>query len=236
MKTRVLLCDPDRGAGKRLSCSLPDTGFHIEHIDGVEKIGAGIKDFLPDLLVVEWTEPEHRTVGVLRTLRRQASTRYLPILVLSRYQEDRSVSAALNAGADDYLVKPYAIEELHTRLQRLLSQEDSMQTSVLPSVNGLRLNLLTHTVTAQTKHGAQTIDLSSLEFQLLHFLVTHSGRTHSRLQLLQNVWGTTAFANERTVDVYIYKLRKALADTQCDGLIQVVRGVGYRLVVDARKH
>lgn len=235
VKTRVLLCDPARTAGKRLSCSLPDSGFHIQHVDNAAEVGAAIRDFLPDLLVIEWVEPEHEIVGMLRALRRQASMRYLPIIVLSRHAGDHSEVVALDAGADDYIVKPYDIEELHARIQRLLCREALAQSSVLPSVNGLRLNLLTHTVTAPTKYGTHTVDLTSLEFQLLHFLVTNPGRVHSRMQLLRNVWGGTAFAGERTVDVYIHKLRKALADTPCDGLIQAVHGEGYRLVVRSAK-
>ncbi|MGM3277478.1 winged helix-turn-helix domain-containing protein [Ralstonia sp. 24A2] len=218
-----------------MPCSLRDSDFQIQHIDDPLEVAAAIRDALPDLLIVEWAEPEHETVGMLRTLRHQAGMRYLPIIVLSRYAGDHSEGAALDAGANDCIVKPYAVEELLARVQQLLSHEDSVQTSVLRSVNGLRLNLLTHTVTAQTRRGTHTVELSSLEFQLLHFLVTNPGRVHSRAQLLRNVWGGTAFASERTVDVYIHKLRKALVDTECDGLIQAVHGEGYRLIVQPTK-
>jgi two-component system phosphate regulon response regulator PhoB len=180
---------------------------------------------------MEWTWPERESIDMLLALRANMQTRGLPVIVLSRHGDARAKIAALDAGADDYVVKPCDTGELHARIRAVLRRRAPHQHGDdILQVNGLRLDPLTLGVTAQTETGPRAIALSPLEFRLLHFLVAHPQRVHSRTQLLDRVWGNHVFVGERTVDVHVRKLRVALAGTPCDGLIQTVRGGGYRLV------
>jgi two-component system phosphate regulon response regulator PhoB len=200
-------------------------------VDGPAQAQAVLQASAPDLLLMEWTWPERESIDMLLALRASTHTRGLPVIVLSRHGDARAKIAALDAGADDYVVKPCDTGELHARIRAVQRRRAPQQGDEVLQVNGLRLDPLTLGVTAQTETGPRAIPLSPLEFRLLHFLVAHPQRVHSRTQLLDRVWGNHVFVGERTVDVHVRKLRVALAGTPCDGLIQTVRGGGYRLMV-----
>ena len=232
MGIQIMLVEQDQAEGERLSFSLRDGGHDVQRVGNPGQAQAAIQVAMPELLLMEWTWPERESIDMLLALRANMQTRGLPVIVLSRHGDARAKIAALDAGADDYVVKPCDTGELHARIRAVLRRRTPQQhgDDVL-QVNGLRLDPLTLGVMAQTETGPRAIPLSPLEFRLLHFLVAHPQRVHSRTQLLDRVWGNHVFVGERTVDVHVRKLRVALAGTPCDGLIQTVRGGGYRLVV-----
>ncbi|AJW43859.1 MULTISPECIES: winged helix-turn-helix domain-containing protein [Ralstonia] len=234
MGIQIMLVEQDQAEGDRLSFSLRDGGHEVVRVSHPAQAQGAIQQTAPELLLMEWTWPERESIDMLLALRANTQTRGLPVIVLSRHGDARAKIAALDAGADDYVVKPCDTGELHARIRAVVRRRAPQQhgDDVL-QVNGLRLDPLTLGVTAQTDTGPRAIPLSPLEFRLLHFLVAHPQRVHSRTQLLDRVWGNHVFVGERTVDVHVRKLRVALAGTACDGLIQTVRGGGYRLVVGA---
>lgn len=228
---QILLVEHDQAEGERLSFSLRDGGHDVQRVSHPSQAQPAILAAMPELLLMEWTWPERESIDMLLALRTNMQTRDLPVIVLSRHGDARAKIAALDAGADDYVVKPCDTGELHARIRAVLRRRAPHQHGDdILQVNGLRLDPLTLGVTAQTETGPRAIALSPLEFRLLHFLVAHPQRVHSRTQLLDRVWGNHVFVGERTVDVHVRKLRVALAGTPCDGLIQTVRGGGYRLV------
>ncbi len=231
MGIQILLVEQDQAEGERLSFSLRDGGHLVQRVDGPAQAQAVLQASAPDLLLMEWTWPERESIDMLLALRASTHTRGLPVIVLSRHGDARAQIAALDAGADDYVVKPCDTGELHARIRAVQRRRAPQQGDEVLQVNGLRLDPLTLGVTAQTETGPRAIPLSPLEFRLLHFLVAHPQRVHSRTQLLDRVWGNHVFVGERTVDVHVRKLRVALAGTPCDGLIQAVRGGGDRLMV-----
>ncbi len=230
MGNQILLVDQDHAQLERLTFSLHDGGHRVQRVSNLAQAQAMTQATLPDLMLMEWTWPERKSMDVLLALRADARTRTLPVIVLSRHDDARAKIAALDAGADDYVVKPCDPGELHARIRAVLRRRSPQHADDVVQINGLRLDPLTLGVTAQTASGQQPIALSPLEFRLLHFLITHPERVHSRTQLLDRVWGDHVFVGERTVDVHIRKLRVALSVTICDGLIQTVRGAGYRLM------
>lgn len=230
MGNQILLVDQDHAQLERLTFSLHDGGHRVQRVSSLAQAQAMTQETLPDLMLMEWTWPERQSMDILLALRADVRTRGLPIIVLSRQDDARSKIAALDAGADDYVVKPCDPGELHARIRAVLRRRSPQHGDDVVQAGGLRLDPLTLGVTAQTADGPRPISLSPLEFRLLHFLITHPQRVHSRTQLLDRVWGDHVFVGERTVDVHIRKLRVALAGTTSDGLIQTVRGGGYRLV------
>lgn len=230
MGSQILLVDQDHAQLERLTFSLHDGWHRVQRVSSLAQALATTQATLPDLMLMEWIWPERQSMDVLLALRADARTRSLPVIVLSRHDDARAKIAALDAGADDYVIKPCDPGELHARIRAVLRCRSPQHADDVVQINGLRLDPLTLGVTAQTAEGPRPIPLSPLEFRLLHFLIAHPQRVHSRTQLLDRVWGDHVFVGERTVDVHISKLRVALEGTTCDGLIQTVRGAGYRLV------
>lgn len=213
--------------------SLRDAGHTLHRIANLAQVLAITQLYSPDLLLVEWASPENEAIEMMLALRASKSTQGLPIIVLSLDGDAHAKIAALEAGADDYVVQPCHAGELHARIRAVLRRYSPRQGDEVIQLNGLYLDPLTQGVKAQTATGSRAIQLSSAEFRLLHFLMVHPQQVHSRALLLERVWGKRFAVSERTVDVHMCKLRVALAGTQCDEKIQTVRGRGYCLVVGA---
>jgi two-component system phosphate regulon response regulator PhoB len=162
---------------------------------------------------------------VARRLRGDKRTRTIPIIMLTARSEEQDKLLGLDTGADDYITKPFSPRELNARIKAVLRRRAPQMTDDVAEISGLRLDPVDHRVTG----NGENISLGPTEFRLLHFLLTHPERVHSRAQLLDNVWGDHVFVEERTVDVHIRRLRKALEPERMDRLIQTVRGTGYRL-------
>jgi two-component system phosphate regulon response regulator PhoB len=186
---------------------------------------ASIRAVRPDLIVLDWMLPDLAGTALARKLRADARSRGIPIIMLTARAQERDKVEGLEAGADDYITKPFSPKELLARIKAVLRRRAPQHTDDSIEVAGLRLDPAAHRVFG----GVVDVHLGPTEFKLLHFLMTHPDRVHTRTQLLDQVWGDHVFVEERTVDVHIRRLRQALEPTGHDQLIDTVRGVGYRL-------
>jgi two-component system phosphate regulon response regulator PhoB len=183
---------------------------------------------LPDLILLDWMLPGASGVHLARRLRDADRTREIPIIMLTAKTGEMDKVQGLESGADDYITKPFSPKELMARIKAVMRRRAPQLTSDTVALGGLKLDPATHRVWGGTAKGETGLDLGPTEFKLLHFFMTHAERVHSRSQLLDQVWGDHVFVEERTVDVHIRRLRKALEPTGHDRLIETVRGAGYR--------
>jgi two-component system phosphate regulon response regulator PhoB len=179
---------------------------------------------MPDLILLDWMLPGMSGVALARQLRADAYTKDIPIIMLTARGEESDKVLGLESGADDYITKPFSPRELMARIRAILRRNAPQISDETIVVGALELSPTTHRVVAK----GTTIGLGPTEFRLLHFFMTHMERVYSRPQLLDQVWGTQVFVDERTVDVHIRRLRAALEPVEMDNLIQTVRGSGYR--------
>ena len=224
MRRHILLLDPApamqalllhnlEGAGYRVSCALDARGAQaLMAVDA------------PDLLLLEWELPDASGITLLRQLRQDGALGELPIIMASARDSEQDKVLALESGADDYLCKPFGPREMLARVHALLRRRARMLLRDAGGQAALRLDPHTLRVTA----GKVPINLGRVEFKLLHFLMDHPGRVHSRAQLLDQVWGQAAYLDERTVDAHVGRLRHALQPGGCGHHIETVRGSGYR--------
>jgi two-component system phosphate regulon response regulator PhoB len=185
---------------------------------------ASIGDRRPDIVLVDWMLPDMSGLELIRVLRRDANTRDIPVVMLTARGEEADKVAGLESGADDYVTKPFSARELIARIQAVLRRSAPVGESERVDVAGLSLDQAGHRVAA----GDKAVALGPTEYRLLAFLMTHPDRVYSRSQLLDRVWGGNVYVEERTVDVHIRRLRKALEPSGYDRFVQTVRGAGYR--------
>lgn len=183
-----------------------------------------INEVLPDLILLDWMLPKMSGIEFARVLRREDRTRLIPIIMLTARTQESDKVTGLEMGADDYITKPFSPRELIARINAILRRLLPEATEEVIEIDELRLDPVNHRVTA----GNNEIELGPTEYRLLHFMMTHKERVYTRSQLLDRVWGDHVFVEERTVDVHIRRLRKALQLAGKDELIQTVRGAGYR--------
>jgi two-component system phosphate regulon response regulator PhoB len=225
MSANVLVVEDEPQIQELLAVNLEHAGHRVRRAGSAEEAEVAIRAALPDVLVLDWMLPGESGLAFARRLRGDARTRDLPILMLTARAMENDKISGLEAGADDYLTKPFSPRELNARIKAVLRRRAPQLSGDAVELEGLRLDPATHRVTA----GAGRIALSPSEFKLLHFLLTHPGRVYSRTQLLDRVWGDHVYIEERTVDVHIRRLRKALEPSGHDRLIDTVRGAGYGL-------
>jgi len=228
MSATVLVVEDEPQIQELLAVNLEHIGHKVVRAASAEEAEAAIRESLPDVLVLDWMLPGESGLAFARRLRADERTRELPILMLTARAMEQDKITGLEAGADDYLTKPFSPKELAARIKAVLRRRAPQLADDPVEIHGLRLDPLARRVTAK---GAK-IALAPSEFRLLHFLMTHPGRIYSRAQLLDLVWGDHVFIEERTVDVHIRRLRKALAVSGHDRLIDTVRGSGYGLRKD----
>ncbi len=221
---RLLLVEDEEAIREMLSFSLKRSGFEVETAEDVAVARRRLADRLPDLIILDWMLPDVSGVEFARALKKDEATRELPIIMLTARVEEDDKVRGLDAGADDYMTKPFSPRELVARITAVLRRAAPGGATELVDVEGLVLDLASHRVTANDK----TVQLGPTEFRLLSFFMTHPERVYSRGQLLDRVWGGNVYVEERTVDVHIRRLRKALSDHGYDRFIQTVRGAGYR--------
>ena len=198
-----------------------------------EAAQAAIDRELPDLVLLDWMLPGQSGVQLAKRWRADARTRGLPIIMLTARAEESDKITGLDAGADDYLTKPFSTKELMARIRAVLRRKAPEALDDAVEVLGLRLDPATRRVTRRIGEVLREVKVGPTEFRLLHFLMTHPERVHSRAQLLDRVWGDHVFIEERTVDVHVKRLRETLAPVDCAALIETVRGAGYRLTQQA---
>lgn len=229
MSNQILLLDEDQAGAELISSAVRIEGMHMQWVNCPTQALAIQSAMSPDVLLIGWTGPTEPLLHLLRSFRTNAAARSLAIVVLSIHHDPAIKIAVLDAGADDYLVKPCHTGELLARI-RVLLRRTSRSDEPLRKIGGLVIDPHNQNVMAQSGSESRAIPLSPQEFRLLHFLVEHPECVHTREQLLHRVWGGNIFVGVRTVDVHVRKLRMALAGTSADGLIQTIRGRGYRLV------
>ena len=228
MSASVLVVEDEPQIQELIAVNLEHFGHRVRRASSAEEAEAAIRAALPDVVVLDWMLPGESGLAFARRLRSDTRTRDLPILMLTAHAMEQDKLSGLEAGADDYLTKPFSPKELAARIKAVLRRRAPQLSGDAVEMEGLRLDPASHRVTA----GDQRLQLSPAEFKLLHFLLTHPGRVYSRTQLLDQVWGDHVYIEERTVDVHIRRLRKALEPSGHDRLIDTVRGAGYGLRAD----
>ncbi len=226
MKSNYLLVVEDESAIRDMvGFTLERAGFEWNGVSDVTEADAQIGIRRPDLIILDWMLPGLSGVDFARRVRRNPATRDIPIIMLTARSEEDDRIRGLEAGADDYICKPFSPRELIARVKAVLRRtSNSDETEKMLQINGLCLDATSHRVSIENN----AVDMGPTEFRLLHFFMTHPERVYSRGQLLDNVWGNNVYIEDRTVDVHIRRLRKVLAGHGYDTLIQTVRGAGYR--------
>ncbi len=228
MPATVLIVEDEPAILELVAVNLEHAGFATLRARSAEQASRLLADILPDVVLLDWMLPGQSGVALARRLRGEARTRELPLIFLTARAEEPDKIAGLEAGADDYITKPFSTRELVARIRAVLRRRKPQHGDAPVEISGLRLDPVAHRVTG----NGEPLSFGPTEFRLLHYLMTHPNRVYSRVQLLDEVWGDHVFIEERTVDVHIRRLRQGLAPTGHDALIETVRGSGYTLRTD----
>ncbi len=221
---RILVVEDESAIREMLGYSLTKAGFRVEEVADAEQALLAIAANPPDLVLLDWMLPGMSGVDLARRLRREELTTSLPVIMITARSDENDRVRGLETGADDYVTKPFSPRELIARIQAVLRRTSPESEQEVIRIGGLTLNPVEHRVLVDEKE----IELAPTEFRLLSFFMRHPDRVYSREQLLDRVWGRGIYVEERTVDVHIRRLRKALSACGCDRFIQTVRGAGYR--------
>jgi two-component system phosphate regulon response regulator PhoB len=223
--SRILVVEDESAIAELISINLRHAGFEVTIAGDAEQARVAVDGMLPSLVVLDWMLPGQSGLALARQWRAEPRTRSLPIIMLTARAEESDMISGLDAGADDYLSKPFSANELLARIRALLRRRAPEALDTVVEVGALAINPATRRVTSLGRE----VKIGATEFRLLHFLMTHPERVHSRAQLLDRVWGDHVFIEERTVDVHVKRLREALGAVSCQHMIETVRGAGYRL-------
>ena len=221
---RILIVEDEQPIREMVMFALAGAGYEVREAADAREAQASIAERLPDLILLDWMLPGTSGIDFARILRRSERTRLIPIIMLTARTQETDKVTGLEIGADDYITKPFSPRELIARINAVLRRLIPEASDEVIEIDGLRIEPVNHRVSA----GNKEIELGPTEYRLLHFLMTHTERVYSRSQLLDRVWGDHVFVEERTVDVHIRRLRKALQLAGKDDWIQTVRGAGYR--------
>ncbi len=224
MAATILVVEDEPAIQELIAYNLKQAGHQPLRADNAEQAISLVDNALPDLVILDWMLPGLTGIEFARRLRADKRTRSIPIIMLTARSDEQDKLQGLETGADDYITKPFSPRELNARIKAVLRRRAPEMTDDVVKLGGLQLDPASHRVTG----NGELVELGPTEFRLLHFLMTHSERVHSRTQLLDQIWGDHVFVEERTVDVHIRRLRKALEPTELDALVQTVRGTGYR--------
>jgi len=225
MPATVLIVEDEAAILELIAVNLEYAGFETLRAKSAEEATRMLGDILPDLILLDWMLPGQSGLALARRLRGDARTRDMPLILLTARADEPDKIAGLEAGADDYITKPFSTKELVARIRAVLRRRKPQHSDAPVEIAGLRLDPAAHRVTG----NGEALSFGPTEFRLLHYLITHPNRVYTRAQLLDEVWGDHVFIEERTVDVHIRRLRQALAPSGHDSLIETVRGSGYAL-------
>lgn len=220
---RILIVDDEEAIREMISVSLELAGFTWLEADNAQSAHGLVVDERPDLILLDWMLPGVSGIELARRMKRDPATNEIPIIMLTAKTDEDNKIQGLDAGADDYITKPFSTRELISRINAVLRRAHGDKHKSI-EVNGLVLDPISHRITA----NENPVDMGPTEYRLLEFFMTHQDRAYSRAQLLDQVWGGNVYVEDRTVDVHIRRLRKALAPYEYDHLVQTVRGTGYR--------
>jgi two-component system, OmpR family, phosphate regulon response regulator PhoB len=225
MMSRVLVVEDESAIAELISINLRHAGFEVTIAATADQAQMEIDRVLPDLVILDWMLPGQSGLSLAKRWRGESRTRELPIIMLTARADEADKVSGLDAGADDYLTKPFSTHELMARIRAVLRRKAPEALDSAVELGHLKLDPSTRRVS----RGEQEVKIGPTEFRLLHFFMTHPERVHSRAQLLDRVWGDHVFIEERTVDVHVKRLREALSPVACATMIETVRGAGYRL-------
>lgn len=225
---RVIVVEDEESLGELLRYNLEAEGYQVEVIARGDEAETRLRESVPDLLVLDWMIPAVSGIELCRRLRMRPETERLPVIMLTARGEESDRVRGLSTGADDYLVKPFSMPEFMARVRALLRRAKPEVLSSVLKIGDIVLDREAHRVHRKEKE----IKLGPTEFKLLEFMMQHPGRVFSRGQLLDNVWGETIYIDERTVDVHVGRLRKAINLDQLPDVIRTIRGSGYAIRED----
>ena len=220
---RVLIVEDEPAIAELIAVNLRHNGFSPIWSEDGDSAQRELDAILPDVILLDWMLPGQSGLALARKWRADSRTKPIPILMLTARGDEPDKVAGLDAGADDYITKPFSTQELLARIRAVLRRRAPEQLSDSVSIGVLTLDAATHRVTCQE----QPVKVGPTEFKLLHYLMKHPERVHSRAQLLDKIWGDHVFIEERTVDVHVKRLREALGVG--GAMVETVRGAGYRL-------
>jgi two-component system phosphate regulon response regulator PhoB len=230
MSEQILIIEDEPSIAELIAINLTHAGFECQRVLQTEEALLLMADELPDLIVLDWMLPGKSGVQFAKELRRDQRTSSIPILMLTAKGEESDKVTGLDAGADDYVTKPFSPKELVARIKALLRRYEVAPSDKPLVVGPLALDQSTHRVVFSDRDARPIeIALGPTEFRLLTYLMQNPEHVHSRGNLLDHVWGNESYIEERTVDVHIKRLRDALALHDCEQMIETVRGSGYRL-------
>jgi two-component system phosphate regulon response regulator PhoB len=227
--SRILVVEDEAAIAELVAINLRHAGYEVTLVADADSARQSVDRMLPDLVLLDWMLPGQSGLALAKAWRAEARTKQLPIIMLTARAEEGDKLAGLDGGADDYVTKPFSPKELLARIRAVLRRKAPQALDDAVEVGGLRLDPATRRVTRVADGVSREVKVGPTEFRLLHFLMTHPERVHSRAQLLDRVWGDHVFIEERTVDVHVKRLREALTAVHGAQLVETVRGAGYRL-------
>ena len=230
MSLNVLVVEDEPAIRQMLCFALTNDGYATHEAANVDAAQSAIKAALPDLILLDWMLPGLSGLDFARRLRRESTTNKIPIIMLTAKGEEEEKVRALDIGADDFVTKPFSTRELLARIRAVIRRSSQSKTASGMAGGPFQIDPESKRATC----AGNRLDLSPTEFRLLEFFISHPERVYTRSQLLDAVWGSDAYVEERTVDVHIRRLRKLLEPSATDGHIQTVRGVGYCFSLESR--
>lgn len=221
---RVLVIEDEQPIREMVGFALENSGYEVQEATNARQAQTSIADSVPDLILLDWMLPDLSGIDYARRLKKEELSREIPIIMLTARSEEEDKILGFESGADDYVTKPFSPRELVARIKAVLRRGGPPADEEVLEAKGLILDMASHRVSA----NENTLEIGPTEYRLLEFFMSHPERVYSRGQLLDRVWGSNVYVEERTVDVHIRRLRKALEPFGHDTLIQTVRGAGYR--------
>lgn len=224
MARKILIVEDEAPIREMLSFVMEQHGYQPVEAGDFKHALEQVVEPYPDMILLDWMLPGGSGIQLAKQLKGQDHTRHIPIIMLTARGEEEDKIKGLEVGADDYITKPFSPKELMARMRAVFRRVSPTSLDEPLEIEGLKLDPVSHRISVNDS----SVDMGPTEFRLLHFFMTHPERVYSREQLLDHVWGTNVYVEDRTVDVHIRRLRKAVSDHGHDRLIQTVRGVGYR--------
>ncbi|MCG3460673.1 phosphate regulon transcriptional regulator PhoB [Xenorhabdus bovienii] len=224
MAKRILVVEDEVQIREMVCLVLEQNGYQTVEAEDYDVAVGRLSEPYPDLVLLDWMLLGGSGIQLIKQMKRDSSTRDIPVMMVTARGEEEDRVRGLDVGADDYITKPFSPKELVARIKAVLRRTSPMSAEDIINMDGLILDSSSHRVSSQ----GQNVEMGPTEFKLLHFFMTHPERVYSREQLLNYVWGTNVYVEDRTVDVHIRRLRKALEVGRHDRMVQTVRGTGYR--------
>jgi two-component system, OmpR family, phosphate regulon response regulator PhoB len=225
MSTNILIVEDEPAIQELVAYTCSSNGYSVRRAESVSAARVAIGQQLPDLVLLDWMLPDRPGIDLLKDLRAEDRTRAVPVIMLTARGSEADRVVGLDTGADDYVVKPFSPRELVSRIRAVFRRRAPQHSGESVSYGPLTIDPARHEVLVD----GTPVSMGLAEFKLLSFLVNHPDRVYSRAQLLDSIWGDHVFIEERTVDVHVLRLRKALTPARSQHLVQTVRGLGYRL-------